>query len=346
MMFGTTGRDMPFTYIIGEIGINHIGQMNIARELIYGAYEAGADAVKFQKRDIEATYTKKMLNTPYNSKNAFGRTYGVHRDYLEFSMDQYRELKKYAEEYGLDFIVTPWDEPSVDFLEELGVEIYKIASADLTNIPLITKIAKLERPIIISTGMGLIEHVDDAINAICKYHHDIAIMYCVSLYPSEFEDINLNMIQFYQDRYPDLTVGYSGHELGIAISTAAAVLGAKVIERHITIDRSMKGSDQSASLEIGSFRKMCRDIQITDGCLTKPPIKYYSLKEYELFKKLGKSLTANRDILPNQIITPDDIVLKSPGTGIIWPERDRVLYKRALRDIKQNTTIRIEDIEE
>jgi len=344
-MFGKNGRDSPFTYIVGEIGINHIGQMNIARELIFGAYEAGADAVKFQKRDIKATYTKKMINRPYNSKNSFGRTYGVHREYLEFSMEQYKELKKYAEEYGLDFIVTPWDEPSVDFLEELGIEIYKIASADLTNYPLLIKIAKLGKPMILSTGMGLIEHVDAAIKVITIYNQDLAVLYCVSTYPTDFEDIQLQMIPFYKERYPEVTVGYSGHELGIAISTAAAVLGAKIIERHITIDRSMKGSDQSASLEIGSFRKMCRDIQIIDGSLAKAPIKYYSIKEFELFKKLGKSITAKHDILPNQFIYYEDVVLKSPGTGIIWPERNRIIGKRALRLIKADTTLRIEDVE-
>ena len=263
----------------------------------------------------------------------------------EFTMEQYRELKKYAEEYGLDFIVTPWDQPSVDFLEELGIEIYKIASADLTNLPLISKIAMTGKPIILSTGMGLIEHVDIAVERILKLNKDLAVLYCVSTYPTPFEDIQLQMIPFYNERYPEVTIGYSGHELGIAISTAATVLGAKVVERHITIDRSMKGSDQSASLEIGSFRKMCRDIQIIDGCLSKEPIKYYSVKEYEMFKKLGKSLTAKHLILPNQIIMYEDMVLKSPGDGIIWPERDRILGKRALREIEADSTLKIEDVE-
>jgi len=335
IVFGVNGRNDVYTYIIAEVGINHMGELPIAREMIRAASACGADAVKFQKRDIEGTYTKKMLNKPYDSENAFGKTYGKHKHALEFSEEDYRKILKYCTMYGIEFLCTPWDLESVDFLEKLGIAIYKVASADLTNIPLLKKIARTKKPIIISTGMSTFEMIDKAVEAIKEEgNEDIAILYCVSSYPSKFEDINIYFIDEYLKRYPKCTIGYSGHELGFVMSEAMIVRGATIIERHITLDRSMKGSDQKSSLEIGGFRKLCRDIRLINQSMSSyPDTKIIHEDEKNLIAKLCKSIVSSREIPVGKILTEEDIRLKSPGTGINYLNKDQIIGKSASRRI-------------
>ena len=232
------GTDKVF--FIAEAGINHNGSLENAKRLVDLAKRAGADCVKFQKRTVSRILTKAGLKRPYNSENAFAETYGEHKKFLEFSFDQFRELKQYCDEVGILMTASGWDEESVDFLFDLGVPFFKMASADLTNFPLLEHTAKKGLPIFISTGMSNMEDVVKAYELVSVYNSKICVMQCTSSYPTRDEDINLRVIDTYKKHFKGAVIGYSGHEKGIAISLGAVALGAKVIERHFTLDRTMK----------------------------------------------------------------------------------------------------------
>jgi len=256
----TVGPGHP-TLIIAEIGINHQGDVDIAKQLISKAKDCGADAVKFQKRTINRILTQEGLEMPYDNPNSFGRTYGEHKLALELSEKDYADLQAYANSLDVMFIASGWDEESIDFLFDLGVPFFKMASADLTNHPLLVHTAKKELPMILSTGMANMQMVHEAFAAVHVHNEQVAILQCTSTYPSSFEEINLNVLTTYQKEFPDTVIGYSGHELGIAIPPVAVGLGAKIVERHFTLDRTMKGGDHAASLEPQGFLKMVRDIR-------------------------------------------------------------------------------------
>lgn len=241
------GDDEP-PFIIAEIGNNHNGSLEIAMELIEQAKHVGADAVKFQVKNIEKSFSKELLDSPYTNENSFGETYREHKEALEFSKDELIKIYDYAKKIDIICFSTPFDIDSVDILESIGNPIYKISSFHVTDLTLIKRICETKKPIIISTGMSTIEEVDKAIELIKKYTNDFVILHCVSCYPTEDADINLRVIQTLKNRYNCL-VGYSGHERGVAISSAAVLFGACVIERHFTLDRTMKGPDHASSVE-------------------------------------------------------------------------------------------------
>ncbi len=243
-------------YIIGEIGINHNGSVELAKELIKMATDTGADAVKFQKRTVEVVYTEEELNRVRES--VFGSTNRDLKLGLELGLQQYREIDRFAKEQGIVWFASPWDEASVDFLEEFNVPAYKIASASLTDHNLLRYIRSTGKPIILSTGMSTMREVDDAVNVLGD--DQLILLHCVSTYPSEDEELNLAVINILKERF-NIPVGYSGHEKGVVLSVASAVMGANLIERHITMDRSLWGSDQAASLEPKGFEIMIRDIR-------------------------------------------------------------------------------------
>jgi N-acetylneuraminate synthase len=240
------------TYIIGEIGINHNGDIDIAKKLIDMAVFAGCDAVKFQKRTIEDVYTPEELDKPRES--VFGKTNGDLKRGLEFNLKEYKEIDKYCKDKGIEWFASPWDIKSVEFLEKFNLPYYKVASAMLTNDALLERLKG--KRVILSTGMSTVSEIDHAVDIL----GDPIIMHCTSTYPTKLDELNLYVIPWLKERY-DLPVGYSGHETGIVESVIAVVLGAKYIERHITLDRSMWGSDQSASLEPNGLNKMVRDIR-------------------------------------------------------------------------------------
>lgn len=250
-------------YVIAEIGINHNGSIEVARKLIQVAADAGCDAVKFQKRtpEICVPEDQKLIerDTPWGRM-----TYIEYRHKVEFDINQYLELKNFANSLGLDFFASPWDVPSVTFLEELGVPAYKIASASLTEPELLQAVNETGKPIIMSTGMSTIEEIDNAVKFINK--SNLLLMAATSTYPLPPEEANLRTIISLRDRY-EVPVGYSGHERGLQISIAAVALGAVAIERHITLDRTMWGSDQSASLEPIGLQHLVRDIRIIETAL-------------------------------------------------------------------------------
>jgi len=328
-------------FIVAEIGANHCGDVNLAKKIIKAAADCGVDAVKFQKRDIESLLSKEGMERPYIGKHSFGETYGEHRKVLELCQDEYIKLKNYAEYLGLVFFASAWDINSVDFLDDLGVDIFKTPSACIRDLELLKYLSTKDKPIIISTGMSTWESIDNAIEVCEKC--DLALLHCCSMYPAPFAAINLNVIRNMIGRY-DRVIGYSGHEKGIAISIAAVALGAKIIERHFTLDRTMKGTDQAASLEPAGMGKLVRDIRAVELAMGDGEKGIY-VGELPVMAKLSKSLTARITIPKDSVITREMLVCKSPGDGIPPLEIGSIIGKRTLECIEKNTLIKYSSIE-
>jgi sialic acid synthase SpsE len=235
-------------FIIAEIGNNHNGSIDTAIKLIKAAKESGADAVKFQVKNIEKSFSKELLDSPYINENSFGKTYREHKMALEFSEEQLKQLYDYATKLDIVCFSTPFDIDSVEVLERIGNPIYKISSFHVTDLDLIEHVCKTKKPILMSTGMSTIEEINKAVGLIRKYTENFVLLHCVSCYPTEDEDVNLNVIPMLREKY-DCPVGYSGHERGVAITSSAIVLGSCVVERHFTLDRTMKGPDHASSVE-------------------------------------------------------------------------------------------------
>jgi len=331
------------TYIIAEIGINHQGEVEIAKQLIKEAANAGADAVKFQKRSINRILTHEGLEMPYENRNSFGKTYGEHKHALELSGAEYKTLQQYSNELHVDFIASGWDEESIDLLDGLGVPFFKMASADLSNIPLLVHTAQKKKPMIISTGMADMEMVKTAINAIEPYDVPLAILQCTSTYPSVFEEINLQVLKTFSQEFPNAVIGYSGHELGIAITEAAVAIGAKIVERHFTLDRTMKGGDHAASLEPSGFSKLVRDIRHIEVALGLG-VKKIQTSELPIKKKLAKSVVSAVAIPAGTQISRDMLTTKGPGTGISPARLEELINKSVVRDIEADVVLNEDDI--
>jgi N-acetylneuraminate synthase len=250
------GYNQP-CFFIAEIGINHNGSVETAKKLIDLAALSGCDAVKFQKRTVDVVYTQEELARP--RPNPFGETNGDLKRGLEFGFNEYLEIHKYCAQKGIMWLASCWDEESVDFIEQFNPPAYKIASATLTDKDLLLYTKSKGRPIILATGMSTIEEIDSAMEILG--HENTIIMQCTATYPSENSELNLSVINQYKARYKTL-VGYSGHERGIAPSFLAAAMGACIVERHITLDRAMWGSDHAASLEPEGLHKLIRDIKL------------------------------------------------------------------------------------
>ena len=336
------GENEP-VFIIAEAGINHQGDFEIAKKLIDVAVMAGADAVKFQKRKIDRILTKEGLSKSYINENSFGPTYGEHKQALELSEGHFRKLKNYCGDKKIIFLASAWDEESADFLEELNIPIYKIASADLTNLPLLEHIAKKGKPIILSTGMSNIAEIKKAVETITKFNNDLILLQCTSTYPCKFKEINLKVIEHLTKIF-NVPVGYSGHEPGIAIPVAAVAMGACVIERHFTLDRTMKGGDHAASLEPIGLQKLVRDIRHVEEALGSGNKRVLE-SEIPIRQKLAKSLVSKMFIPKGTIITKDMLTTKGPGTGISPSEIIKVIGRCTIKDIKEDIVINYSDIE-
>lgn len=251
-------------YLIAEIGLNHNGDVDLAKRLIDVAADAGVQAVKFQKRTPEISTPAHMRDVP--RETPWGTmSYLEYRYRVEFDRAQYIEIGDHATLRGLDWFASPWDVPSVEFLEELGVVAHKVASASVTDIDLLRALAATGKPVILSTGMSTLREIDAAVEVLGTER--LVLLHATSTYPMPAEEANLRMIATLRDRFPRVPVGYSGHEPGLQISLAAAALGACAIERHITLDRTMWGSDHAASLEPGGLRHLVRDIRIIEQAL-------------------------------------------------------------------------------
>jgi N-acetylneuraminate synthase/sialic acid synthase len=332
-------------YVIAEIGNNHQGSVDKCKELFRAAKECGANAVKLQKRDNLALYTKDAYHKPYESENSFGATYGEHREALEFGKDEYVELKKYAQELGITFFSTAFDIPSADFLEELDMPAYKIASGDLKSTPLLKYVAQFQKPMIVSTGASTIEDVQRAYDTIMPINPRLCILQCTAAYPVECEELDLNVIKTYREKFPDAVIGLSSHYSGIAMATAAYVLGSRVVEKHFTLNRAMKGTDHAFSLEPVGMRKLVRDLQRVRKALGDGQKKVY-LSEQPARMKMGKKLVAATDLPAGHVLTAEDIAMKSPGDGIPPYELDRVIGKTLVQPLCLDEAITFEVLRE
>ena len=271
-------------YIIAEIGINHNGSIELAKKLIDGAVFAGCDAVKFQKRTPELCVPKDQWNIERDTP--WGRiTYIEYRHKVEFSYDEYEQIDEYCRSKGIDWFASPWDEKSVDFLESFKPVMWKMASASLTDDELLRKVKATGRPMMVSTGMSTMEEIESAIAFIGT--DNILLAQSTSTYPCRLDELNLNVIKSYKSKYPGVPVGYSGHETGLAPTLAAVALGANFVERHLTLDRAMWGTDQAASVEIGGMFRLVKDIRDIEKSLGDGIKKVYE-SEYSSLKKLRR----------------------------------------------------------
>jgi sialic acid synthase len=316
-------------FVIAEIGHNHQGSVGRARELIHAAHEAGVDAVKLQKRDNRRLYTSALYDSPYDNENSFGPTYGAHREALELDRDAYVELRDEARSLGLAFFATAFDEPSADVLAELDVPAYKIASGDLRNTPLLRHVAGFGKPLVVSTGGATIEDVDRAVEAVVGVGGTLCLLQCTAAYPAAVEDLNLGVITTLRERYPELVIGLSDHQDGIAMAPVAYMLGARVVEKHFTLSHTAKGTDHAFSLMPEGMRKLVRDLRrvpIAVGDGVKRPLP----SEEKPLQKMGKKLVAARALDAGHVLAEGDLVAKSPADGGLPPYVLEDLLGRAL----------------
>jgi len=332
---GRVIQDNSSCYVIAEIGHNHQGKLELAKEMFKAAKECGADAVKLQKRDNRGLFTAAGYNKPYDNPNSFGATYGEHREALEFGEAEYKELQAYAAELGVTMFATAFDVSSADFLEKLDMPAYKMASGDLKNIPLLTHVAKFQKPMIISTGGGTMEDVNRAYDAIMPINQQLCILQCTAGYPAEFNEMNLAVITTFRERFPGVTVGLSSHDNGIAMALAAYMLGARVIEKHFTLNHTMKGTDQAFSLEPIGFRKMVRDIERVKVAIGNGVKQVYESEKAPIIK-MGKKLVAARDLPAGYAIQREDIAVKSPGDGLQPYEIDKIIGRLTRQALKED----------
>ncbi|EEZ97826.1 Sialic acid synthase-like Protein [Tribolium castaneum] len=340
----TIGHNHP-TFIIAEIGQNHQGDVKIAKKLIHLAKESGADCVKFQKTCLTEKFNKSALDRPYRGPHSWGATYGEHKQFLEFTKEQFRELQSFAAEIGILFTASAMDSQSLRFLASLNVPFIKIGSGDSNNLLLIQEAAAMNVPLVISTGMQDLGGVRATYECVAQYHKKFALLHCVSAYPTPLQEINLNVIKLYETEFPDVVIGYSGHELGIEASVAAVAVGAKIIERHVTLDKTQKGSDHQCSLEPQELKLLIEKIRELDITLGKP-VKAFQASERPCYAKLGKSLVAATTLRKGDILQHENIKIKvAEPKGIDASLLKDVIGKHVKGVINEDESILQENLE-
>jgi len=331
-------------YFIAEAGVNHNGSLELAKRLVDVAVVAKVDAVKFQKRTVNDILTRDALNQPYNSPMALGSTYGEHRQRLELSEKDCQELAGYCRTKRITFLASAWDIRSADFVDSLGVPAFKTASADLTNLPLLEHVAKKNKPMIVSTGMSTLEEVSEAMQVIRQHNEQVILLHCVSNYPCEASEVNLRVMETLRKKF-NVLVGYSGHEKsGWAVTLAAIALGAVMIERHFTLDRTLPGPDHAASLEPLGLLQLVGGIRIVQAAIGSGE-KQISEAEIQSRKKLAKTIVARCDIEQGATILPEMLTVKGPGDGLKPKYLPLLCGKTARRTIKADTMVPLEALE-
>ena len=334
---------MKPTYIIGEIGQNHNGSVDIAKLIVdlvarpvvdeaSGMQLRPMDAVKLTKRDLSEELAASQMNRPYDSPHSFGRTYGEHRAFLELSDEEHFEVFKHAKAQGLDFVETFCSIGCLSLLKLFTPDRLKVASRDLTNLPLLEALAETKIPIILSTGMAGKEELDRALEVIERFHSDISILHCVSEYPTLPPHLNLRTIPYLLKHYGKYKNGFSDHTIGIAAPAVAVGMGAEIIEKHITIDRRMKGTDQKGSLGPDGVNRMVRDIRIAEMWLGEEDLTIEPAVAAAK-AKLERSIATRYPLKKGHVITEEDLHLLSPGDGFKWSEKDKVIGRRLRDDI-------------
>lgn len=341
--FGGTviGGGAP-TYVIAEGGINHNGSMQIAKELVDLAVEAEVDAVKFQKRELNQTYTQDIVDNPAIAEMGVEHTVSNLKN-VHLTDQEFRDLSEYATTRGIQFLCSPWDIASVEFLESLDIPLYKIGSPDLTNFVLLERVVETEKPILLSTGMAEEAEIERTVEFLRENNAEFGLLHCRSTYPAPFHNLDLRFMNRLADEY-DVPVGYSGHERGIAVSSAAVAMGADVIERHITLSRDMRGPDHAASLGPTGIRKLVRDIRAVEESLGVART-YLTRGEYMNKVVLGKSLATTQEIKHGEALRREQLTAKSPGKGISPQKIYDVIGREVVRDIPEDSLLTWEDID-
>ena len=334
------GKEYP-CYIIAEIGVNHNGKISFAKKLIDASIESGANAVKFQKRNLKSLYRKESLENPNSESQGFEILLAELQE-VELTKNGYMEIIDYCKKKKITFLCTPWDMPSVDFLEELDIVAYKISSGDMTNFPLIKYVSKTRKPLIISTGMSKIEEIEKMVSFVKEQNIPFVILHANSTYPSPIESLNLNLIPEFRKKF-NLLVGFSGHEIGIIGSITAANMGAVIIERHITLDKTMKGLDHSSSLEPNEFKEMVSLIKLSEKAKGKS-VKKMTRAEVLQREVVSKSIVCVLDICKGEIFSDKNIEAKGPEKGLSAQYFFDIIGKKSPRDIKCGEYVLEEDM--
>jgi sialic acid synthase len=356
-------RSLDETYIIAEIGQNHNGDINIAKKLIdqldnypydtsTGERLQKANAIKLTKRDLSDELTVEAYNKPYDGPNSFGETYGEHREFLELSYEDHVELGKYIKSRGFEFVETICSLSAMKLLDMIQVDKIKVASRDLTNIPLLTALSERSEPIILSTGMANEKDLYQALEIFRRgKNKEVSVLHCLSEYPARSLNLNLRTITWLQEKVPSrlpgkrVKIGYSDHSIGTFIPVGAVALEAKIIEKHVTLDTSMKGSDHAGSADMSTFRDMVRDIRMLERALGYEwLIRDASVEQTRI--KLERSLATKNTIQANAVVALEDLHMISPGSGLKWEDRDLIIGKRAKMDILANTLVTEDMVED
>jgi len=347
-------KNKNHTYLIGEIGQNHNGSVDLAKVIIdlvsrpvhdelFGTDLPGMDAVKLTKRDLSQELSQSQMNRIYDTPNSFGRTYGEHRAFLELSDEEHFEVYQHAKSKGLEFVETLCAVGCLSMLKFFTPDYLKVASRDLTNLPLLSALAETQVPIIVSTGMAGKKELDDAVEVITRYHDKLSILHCVSEYPTQPKNVNLRTIDYLNKHYSAYTIGYSDHTIGISTPVAAVAMGAQIIEKHITLDRRMKGTDQAGSLGPDGVHRMVRDIRLLDQSIGEETI--FVVDDVAAAReKLERSIATKRAMKSGEVIQESDIHLLSPGDGYKWSQKDDVIGKVLTRDMPKDEVLYTEMI--
>jgi sialic acid synthase SpsE len=336
-------------YVIGEIGQNHNGSVDLAKlivdvaarpikENLFNLSLKPFDAVKMTKRDLKEELSQSQMSRPYDSVHSFGKTYGEHREALELNDEEHFEVYRHAKSLGLDFVETLCAVGCLSMFKYFTPDKLKVASRDLTNLPLLHALAETRVPMILSTGMAGDKELNDALEVITRFHSDVSILHCVSEYPTQPQNVNLKTITYLQKNYPNYPIGYSDHTIGIAVPTAAVAMGATIIEKHITLDRNLKGTDQAGSLGIDGMNRMLRDIRMMEMQLGEERI-FISEGVTGAKHKLERSIATARDMKKGEVIGEQDIHMLSPGDGVKWADKDTLIGKTLAVDLPQDEII-------
>jgi N-acetylneuraminate synthase/N,N'-diacetyllegionaminate synthase len=338
---------MDKVIVIAEAGVNHNGDINLAKQLILAAKDAGADYVKFQTFITELNISKNAQKAAYQQKNTRNNESQFEMvKKLELTFDNFSELNNFCDDVGIKFLSTAFDFPSIDFLDSLNPPYFKVPSGEITHKRYLQKIAQKGRKIILSTGMADMEEINDAINILTNEgikREQITVLHCNTEYPTPMKDVNLNAMQQIANAL-NVEIGYSDHTLGTEIPIAAVALGAKIIEKHFTLDRTLSGPDHIASLEPTELKLMIHTIRNVEAAISGSGMKYPSNSEEKNKLVARKSLHASRDLISGDVLTDDDIIALRPGTGISPMEIDFVIGKTLLNDIAMGQQIQFKDL--
>ncbi len=334
-------------FIVAEIGSNHMGSVETCEELIRMAAKCGVDAVKMQKRDNQAMFTKKALAQPYNTEYSYGKTYGEHRERLDwFGEMEFKKFQKLCADLGLIFFATAFDAPSADFLESLDAPCYKIASCDLLNTPLLRRVASAGKPIIISTGGAHHLEIIMAHDFLSKITDNFALLHCISTYPTRDGELSLFYIETLRSIFPGTIIGFSSHHPGILPNFLAYMEGARIFEVHITLNRAFPGTDHAFSLEQKALETLCDDLKRIPAMLGSGRKEVTHQEREGFIKKMGKAVRVAHHIPAGKCIEQDDLVLKAPAGGIAPREFENVVGKIAINDLSTAEPLMWEELED